>query len=153
MCYAYHESISETVNKGLRITGLTPPDIDAEKISIFLPDGFCKTESIERVIGNQFVSENERLIATFRQVKKLISSRQLSIDHLVEIDKELRFHDCQEEELSEQLKEKDLWKTAARTMLLMADLTGLTEGFMPVQPLNDRTTRRMRLLVDSHLQI
>lgn len=153
LCYAFQESLTDTVQKGLRITGLTPPDIEVEKIAFFLPDGFQKTQRIESLIGNQFASENERLIATFRMVKKLIGNQTFCISHLIEIDKELRFHSCQEEELAESLHEKELWKTACRTMQLMAELTGLSEGFMPVPPLDDRTTRRIRQLIDNHLKI
>ena len=153
LCYTYQESLTDTIQKGLRITGLTPPDIEAEKIPFFLPDNFHQTQSIESLIGNQFASENERLIATFRMVKKLIGHQTLCIRHLIEIDKELRDHNCEEEELAESLREKELWKTACRTMQLMADLTGLTEGYMPVPPLDDRTTRRIRQQIDNHLNI
>jgi hypothetical protein len=38
-------------------------------------------------------------------------------------------------------------------MQLMSDLTGLTEGFMPVPPLNNRKTRQLRTTIDNHLKI
>jgi len=38
-------------------------------------------------------------------------------------------------------------------MQLMNDFTGLTEGFMPVQPLNDRITKKWYEQIENHLTI
>ena len=109
--------------------------------------------SIESVIGISFVSENERLLATFKHLRKLVLRRQLTIMHLIELDKELRQHDCEEDKLCEKLGEHNLQKLAGRLMQVMQDLTGFTEGFMPVPPLDDRITKRIRQQVENHLKI
>lgn len=153
LCYAHQEQIEDTVNKALRIFRFNVPDIDVAQIDYFLPDNFEKPQSIESVIGISFASENDRLLATFRHVRKLVARRQLSIMHLVELDQELRFHPCEETALCETLKEQGLYKLASRLMQLMKLMTGFTEGFMLMPPLNDRTTRQIETQINNHLKI
>ncbi len=153
LCYAHQEQITDVLTRGINLFRLEAPDIDVSNTDCFLPEGFEPVRSIESVTGSSFVSENDRLVATFRLVKKLVSHRRLAIAHLVELDKELRNHYIEEERLCEELDERHLLNTTARVMQLMHDLTGLTEGFMPVPPLNDRTTRQMRRQVDNHLKV
>lgn len=153
LLYAHHEQITDTILRGLRILNIEIPDIDVEHIDHFWPEGYQEAQLIGTTIGNQFASENERLLASFRVIRKLMSSGQFSIKHLIELDRELRQHPCEEEELGETLKEHQLWKIARRAMQLMADRTGLTEGYMPVEPLNDYKTRTLRKQTDNHLKI
>ncbi len=153
LCYAHQEQIMPTIMRAVRTLGLMVPDIDATQIPYFLPDNYVETKSIQQTIGNQFVSENERLIATFKLIKKLIANGQFSIRHLVELDRELRQYGCDEDLLEEQLTERQLLPTARRTMQLMAMTTGLTEGFMPVVPLHDRITKKLYQQIENHLKI
>lgn len=153
LLYAHHEQITDTIHRGLRILGLEAQDVDVEHIDHFWPDDYQDVPLIGTTIGNQFASENERLIASFKTIRKLISNGQFSIKHLIELDRELRQHSCNEEELAESLKERHLLKMARHIMQLMSDLTGLTEGFMPVPPLNNRKTRQLRTTIDNHLKI
>ena len=153
LCFAHQEQLMNIIKRGIRILNYDAPDFDATKEDYFVPDGYEEQKSIEQVIGSSFVSENDRLLSTFRHLKKLWQHRRLTIAHLAELDKELRFHEFDEELLCEELQERRLHKLAARLMQLMADLTGLTEGFMPMLPLNDRLTRQMRKTIDNHLKI
>ena len=153
LCYAHQEQIMPTIMRAVRKLNLMLPDIDASKIPYFLPESYAETQSIQQTIGNQFISENERLIATFKVIKKLMTNRQLSIKHLIELDIELREHSCEESQLAEELAERRLLKLAARTMQLMSDFTGLTEGFMPVPPLNDWITKKWNQQIENHLSI
>ena len=153
LCYAHQEQIMPVIQRAIRSLNLMEPNIDAAKIPYFVPDSYVDTKSIQQTIGNQFISENDRLMATFKLVKKLIGNHQLSIKHLVELDIELREHPCDEGRLAEQLQERSLIKLAARCMQLMHDFTGLTEGFMPVLPLNDRITKKWYYQIENHLTI
>lgn len=153
LCYAHQEEITDTIQRGIRVLGLECPELDVEAIDYFLPEGYKPAESIGKTIGNQFASENDRLIATFRQIRKLVSSRQLSIKHLIELDRELRQHGCEEELLADDLKERRLWKLASRMMQVCQELTGLTEGFMPVTPIDDRVARAIKRQVNDRLKI
>lgn len=153
LVYARDENISPIVIRGARLLNYQIPDLDTSTISSYLPKKYEKVKSIQESIGNQYVSENERLMATFRQVRKLILRRQLTISHLCEIDRELREHDVEEDHLCETLKDSHLYKLACRTMRLMDELTGLDEGFMPMSPLNDRITQQIKLQILNHLKI
>ena len=153
LCYAHQEQVTDTIKRGIRVLGLEAPDIDAAQIDYFVPKEYKQTESIQQTIGNQFVTENDRLMSSFRYLRKLTTDRQLSIKHLIELDRELRQHGCEEEELGDELKERHLWKLASRLMQIMANRTGLTEGFMPVPPTDDRTTRRMEQQIENRLKI
>ena len=153
LCFAHQEKITNTILRGIQVMNFEAPDFDVEKIDYFLPSGYETPHSIESVIGISFVSENDRLLATFKYLKKLVLRNQLTIMHLIELDKELRQHDCEEDRLCEKLEEQNLLKMTGRLMQVMHDLTGFTEGFMPVPPLNDRITKRIRLQVENHLKI
>ena len=152
-CLAHQEHFTEVIQKGIRTLRMDTPDIDASQIAYFLPADYQDTESIVHVIGNQFVSENDRLLETFRLLRKWLSNGQLSIRHLIELDKELRQYGCEEEALAEQLKDHKLYTLGCRLMQLMSEMTGLTEGFMPLPALNDRTTRRWKQQIEQHLKI
>ncbi len=153
LLYAHQEDITRTLQRGIHILGLDAPEMDVEKIPYFVPPNYQAAESIGKTIGNEFATENERLLATFKVIRKLIANKQLSIKHLVELDSELRHHGCEEELLADDLKERHQWKLASRIMQIMADRTGLTEGFMPVSPIDDRTTRKLLRQVDNRLKI
>ena len=153
MGYAYQEHIVDIVRRGLRLLRLDEPEYHYDDGCCFLPEGYQPPVSIGSTIGMQFVDENERLMATFRHVRRLIATHQLTIAHLAELDKELRQHGCDEALLADQLRDASLLPTARRTMQLMHELTGLDEGFMPVAPLADRTTRTIRRHIESRLEI
>lgn len=153
LCYAHQEQITDTIQRGIRVLELDTPDLDVGQAAYFLPDKYQQADTIQKAVGNQFVSEEKRLLSTFRYLRKLTATGQLAIKHLIELDRELRQHDYSETALAEVLRERNLYKPTARLMQLMQELTGLTEGFMPIPPLNDRTTRQIRRQIDNHLTI
>lgn len=153
LCYGHQENIYSIILRGAHILNYQVPDIDVHKIACYLPQQDVTPKSIQESIGSQYASENDRLDATFRHVRKLIQHQKLTISHLCEIDKELREHDVEEDHLAETLKEAKLYKTACRMMQLLSDFTGFDEGFMPVPPLNDRVTRQIHQQIYNHLKI
>ncbi len=152
-CYAYHEHINSIVLRGAHILNYQVPEIDVHKIACYLPKHYEIPKSIQDAIGMQYPSENERLMATFKQIRKLILHHQLTISHLCEIDRELREHDVEEDHLAETLKEAKLYKTACRIMQLLDDYTGFDEGFMPIPPLDDRVTKQISRQIKTRLKI
>ena len=152
-CYARQEQVMDVVKRGIHVLNLSSPDIDVSNAPCFMPDGYEPSKTIESVIGNSFASENDRLLATFRHLYRLVIRHQLTLAHLVELDRELRYHDADEMRLNETLQERHLYKLTARVMQLMADLTGFDEGYMPMPPLDDRITRKIRKQIDNHLTI
>lgn len=152
-CYVHQEQVAEVVKRGLRILRVDTPDFDIHQMPCFMPDGYEPSKSIEEAIGMQFATENDRLMATFRHLRRLAMHSRLTLSHLVELDKELRNHDTAEDQLCDALKERHLYKFARRIMQLTNDLTGLGEGHMPMPPLDDRLTRHLRKHIDNHLKI
>jgi len=153
LCYAHQEQITDTIRRGLYVFGFDTPDLDVQKIAYFLPDSYKTPETIGKAIGMSFVSENDRLIATFRHVSKLVDHHQLAMLHLIEIDRELREHNCDEDALRERLEEHHLLKITGRIMAVLQHTTGLTEGFMPLPPLDDRVAKKICNQVENHLNI
>lgn len=153
LIYAHYENIKGIVLRGAHLLNYRIPDLETDNIPCYLPRNYNVPKSIQDSIGMQYASENDRLMATFKHIRKLILHHQLTICHLCEIDKELREHDVEEDHLTETLKESKLYKTACRTMQLLHDFTGFDEGFMPVTPLDDRITRRIRQQIYNHLKI
>lgn len=152
-CYVHQEQVSETVRRGLQVLRIDAPDFDIQQMPSFKPDGYEPSKTIEEAIGMQYATENDRLMSTFRHLRRLALHKRLTLSHLVELDKELRNHDTAEDQLCDALKERHLYKFARRIMQLTYDLTGLDEGHMPMPPLEDRLTRHMRKHIDNHLKI
>ncbi len=153
LCYAHQEQIMDTIQRGIRVLALNAPDLDTSQIDYFVPDGFKHADSIQKAIGNEFPTENHRLMATFRYLRRITANKQLGIKHLIELNRELRGYGCEEEELADDLGDHRLLKLASRLMQLMADYTGLTEGFMPVPPVDNRYTRHLRRQIEHHLKV
>jgi hypothetical protein len=152
-CHVHQEQVAEIVRRGINILHVDTPDFDIHQMPCFMPDGYEPPKTIEEAIGMQFATENDRLMATFRHLKRLAIHHRLTISHLVELDKELRQHDCAEDQLCNALQERNLYVFAGRLMQLMNELTGLDEGMMPMPAINDRHTRQMRKHIDNHLKI
>ena len=152
-CHVHHEQVAEIVRRGISILRVDAPDFDIRQMPCFMPDGYEAPKTIGEAIGMQFATENDRLMATFRHLKRLALHNRLTLSHLAELDKELRNHDCAEDQLCDALKERSLYKFARRIMQLTNELTGLDEGLMPMPPLDDRLTRLMRRHIDNHLKI
>lgn len=152
-CFVHHEQVAETVRRGLQTLHIDAPDFDIQQMPCFMPDGYEPSKTIEEAIGMQYATENDRLMATFRHLRRLTMHHRLTLSHLVELDRELRNHDTAEDQLCDALKERRLYIFARRIMQLTYDLTGLDEGHMPMPPLDDRLTRHMRKYIDNHLKI
>ena len=152
-CYMHQEQVAETIKRGLRILRIDTPDFDIQQMPCFMPDNYVSPKTIEEAIGMQYATENDRLMATFRHLRRLAMHHHLTVSHLVELDKELRNHDTAEDQLCDALKERHLYTFARRIMQLTNGLTGLDEGHMPMPPLHDRMTRHMRKHIDNHLKI
>ena len=152
-CYVHQEQLSDIVRRGLSILHVDAPDFDISQMPYFLPDSYEEPKRIETAIGMQYATENDRLMATFRHLRRLVLHNRLTVSHLAELDKELRNHDCAEDQLCDALKERRLYKFARRIMQLTSEQTGLDEGLMPMPPLNDLLACRIRKHVDNHLKI
>ena len=148
LIYAEHEHVRNYVDYGINILGLSTLQIDTEKIAAYFPDGYKMPESIKTIIGEYKGDETDYLVRMIRQIEK-----QPLLLHLIELSRELRRDSVNDDRLKEALEEKGLTKYAARLMQVLSEQTLLEEGYMPLQPLDDRGTRQIRNAITNHLKI
>ena len=138
LIYAHYEQVLATVDRGISVLSLHPPYPDLNSIKSYLPTSYAmpKVESID-VIG--IVSEMHHGPLTLRQ--------------FVELDRALRQDDINDEDLSDRLMDKGLYSYFQRLLQILREQTGLDEGFLPVLPINDKRTARLRRQLMEHLRI
>jgi len=83
-----------------------------------------------------------------RQIEK-----QPLLLHLIELTRELYRDTVNDDLLQEALEQKKLTKFAARLMQVLHEQTLLDEGYMPVDPIDDRGTQKIRESITKHLKI
>lgn len=80
-------------------------------------------------------------------------NKQPLLLHLVELTRELYRDNVNDDLLTEKLEDKKLHTYAARLMQVLKELTLLDEGYMPVDPIDDRQTEHIRKALTNHLMI
>ncbi|MCF0203330.1 MAG: hypothetical protein HUK08_08200, partial [Bacteroidaceae bacterium] len=84
------------------------------------------------------------IVELLLKVKHEIFHNTVSQRHLIELYKAFRQTDYNEDTVNVMLKRLGCYQDAARLMQLMKDYYGLTEGFMPMEPLDDKITKRIK---------
>lgn len=128
LLYAFHEGVANVVAKGIEVTGIKAPDLDASKIDCYLPSKYSQPQT--------------QNIPLLQLIKATLQSPTLC--QLVDIDQQLRHSDIDEDKLIDELEEAELKDQTARLMQLTHELTALDEGFMPLEPLDDKQTQTLR---------
>lgn len=153
LIYAYREKISETIDRGIANLYLSHPDIQPASIPCYLPAKYIEPDSLAKALGNIQDNPTDYILSAIKALHKLTLARKLSISNIIEFAYQLRTSEINEDKAQETLAEKHLIKFTRRLMQVLADSTGLEEGFMIVSPLNDRKTYRIKTLIDKHLKI
>ena len=83
-----------------------------------------------------------------RQIEK-----QPLLLHLIELTRELYRDNVNDSKIREALEEKKLDRFAARLMQVLSQQTLLDEGYMPVDLVSDRGTRKINLQISQMLKI
>jgi len=148
LIYAEHENIRNYVDYGISILGLHPDDVDTTKTAAYFPEKYQRPTPLKELIGDFKGDEADYLVRMFRQIQK--APRLL---HLVELHRELMRDTVSDDRLGEALEEKRLTAFARRIIQILSEQTLLDEGFMPLEPLDDRGTQQIRLLIANHLKI
>ncbi len=153
LIYVHHEQLEDLLKHGIRVMGVKDPIIDVSNVKAYFPENYRPVKSIADAIGNQFVSENKRLMATFKFLHRQHTTRQLAMAHLIELSREIREHDIDEEHLTEMLDEEHLLTFTSRLMGVLADFGLMEEGIMPIQAVFDRQTERLEEMITNRLKI
>ena len=148
LIYAEHENIRNYVDYGINILSLSTPPLDTTKIASYFPDHYQRPKPLKDVIGSYQGNETDYLLRMIRQINK-----QPLLLHLIELTRELYRDTVNDDRLSELLEEKSLLTYTSRLMQILSEQTLLNEGYMPVEPKDDRQTEQIRRTITNHLKI
>lgn len=148
LIYAEHEHISNYVDYGISTLGLSTPSIDVSRIAAYFPDNYECPKPLKEVVGDYDGNETDYLMRIIRQINK-----QPLLLHLIELTRELYRDNVNDELLTEKLENKNLLTYAARLMQVLSEQTLLDEGYMPLDPKDDRQTEHIRRILTNHLKI
>lgn len=148
LIYAEHQNIRNYVDYGINILGLSALSLDTEHLPAYFPESYQRPQSIRKLIGEYKGDETDYLIRMIRQIEK-----QPLLLHLIELTRELYRDTVNDDLMQEALEEKKLTKFASRLMTVLHEQTLLDEGYMPIDPLDDRGTQDIRESITNHLKI
>ena len=148
LIYAEHQNIRNYVDYGINILGLSPLSLDTEHIPAYFPENYQRPQSIKKLIGDYKGDETDYLVRMIRQIEK-----QPLLLHLIEFTRELYRDTVNDDTLHEAIEEKGLTKFAGRLMQVLHEQTLLDEGYMPIDPIDDRGTQKIRDHITNHLKI
>ena len=77
-------------------------------------------------------------------IRSMLRQKTISMRHLLDFYREIRYQSYDEEELSLMLKQLGYYKFASRLIFILQDVIGLTEGFTPIEPTDDHETDQLR---------
>lgn len=148
LIYAEHQNIRNYVDYGINILGLKVPGIDTAKIEAYFPERYKRPQSVKGLIGEYKGDETDYIVRMIRQIEK-----EPLLLHLIELTRELYRDNVNDSKIREALEEKKLDRFAARLMQVLSQQTLLDEGYMPVDPVSDRGTRKINLQISQMLKI
>ena len=148
LIYAEHQNIRNYVDYGINILGLSAVSLDTEHLPAYFPESYQRPKSIKNLIDDYKGDETDYLLRMIRQIEK-----QPLLLHLIELTRELYRDTVNDDLLQEVLEEKKLTKFASRLMQMLHEQTLLDEGYLPIEPLDDRGTQKIRESITNHLKI
>ena len=148
MLYAEHENIVNYTDYGIRKLELTAPLIDTQKIAAFFPKHYSRPKPIKELAGDYQGDQTDYLLRIIRQVLK-----SPTLLGAIELTRELYRDNVNDDLLAEKLEEAGLTKSAARLIQVLGEVVLLDEGYMPINPLDDKQTDKLRNNLKNHLKI
>lgn len=139
--YAQYEGIAPVLNRGIEVLNLMVPEPLLSPI--YLPNDYQQPAP----------SRHKEVLPLVRMIKEETEQGSLSVLRLVELDRLLRRTAPDEEVLLIELDGAKLRPFFASLLQILAEQTGLDEGFMPCQPLDNKVTQEIRTTITNHLKI
>lgn len=113
--------------------------------SLFSLKALSKKSDLVSFGKEEAATENELLIAKYLlNVKYEIVHNTVSQRHLIELYKALKTIDYDEDTLNALLMRLGTYQDTARMMQLLKDYYNLEEGFMPMEPIDDKITKKIK---------
>ena len=139
LLYASDELIINRLLQGISYLKIQAPDIPLHDIDRFAPN----RQYTEQPIAIEGVEPEKELAKVFKTLYNEVNHDSMPLSHLADLYKILRFTDYDENEFEGIIRKGRQEKFAARILGAMADILNLTEGFMPISPINDGETGRL----------
>jgi len=116
--------------------------LENEKI---LPKRRLTKTKFHNLLQDEKPSETEQqLIVMLINIQHELKHRRLSRRHLMEFYQTLRFTEYDEDKFQRMTKQLKIQKFAARLMQILHETFYLEEGFMPISPVDDKRTNKLR---------
>lgn len=113
--------------------------------SLFSLKSLSRKSDIASFGKEEAATENEMLMAKYLlNVKYEIVHNTVSQRHLVELYKALKTIDYDEDTLNVLLMRLGAYQDTARMMQLLKDFYNLEDGYMPMEPLDDKITQKIK---------
>jgi len=140
--YAWQEGVSDELRRGAEIMELTMPAIDAAAVKSFLPYGYKRPEKT-----------GEHEVATLLEIiNDEISKHEMSLCRIVELHQALADNSLDEDRLMSTI-DGNRRRLLQRLLFIAQTETLLDVGYMPAEPLNDRTTKNIYQTLINHQQL
>ena len=148
LLYAEHENIVNYTDYGIRLLGLSAPLLDTQKVAAYFPKNYVRPKPIKEIVGDYQGDETDFLMRIIRQLLKAPT-----LLGCIELTRELYRDNVNDDLLAEKLEDAGLTKSAARLIQVLNEELLLDEGFMPIDPLDDKQTDKLRNNLKNHLKI
>lgn len=113
--------------------------------SLYSLKALSKKSDLASFGKEEAATENELLVAKYLlNVKYEIVHNTVSQRHLIELYKALKTIDYDEDTLNALLMRLGTYQDTARMMQLLKDYYNLEEGFMPMEPIDDKITKKIK---------
>jgi hypothetical protein len=148
LIYAEHENIVNYTDYGIRLLDFSAPLIDTQKIAAFFPKSYTRPKPLKEVVGDYQGDQTDYLIRIIRYVLKTPT-----LLGAMELTRELYRDNVDDDQLAEKLEDAGLTKSAARLIQVLSEFVMLDEGYMPIDPIDDKLTEKLRNNLKNHLKI
>lgn len=159
LMYADDEGVRPLIDTAIRTLRLNVPQIDTQSIDRYKIGKDKDTEPLEstKLLGGSTsvadklsdeIGEGEELLRTITvmvlNIRYHLRANTLSMRHIADLYDVIRYEDYDEDRLVKVLKRVRTNKLATRLLQLETEYFYLTEGFLPLLPLDDNGTQAIR---------
>lgn len=154
--YAYDEKVIEPISHALELLQYEYPRTDVESVDRFpmktnYEDGPLKNDvllsrnillrnKVKETFANRGKAEQEVCLRILNLHYEL-NRHSAPLRHIADLYLDMRLTKMDEDMVCDMAKELDITEFSERLMAVMSDLLGLTEGFMPFNPKEGKSTR------------
>lgn len=157
--YAYDENIEASIKHALDLLHYEYPQTDVESIDRFdtkqnYDEGVLKDDvllsrnillrnKVKETFANRG-KEEQKVCLRFLNFHYELNRHTAPLSHFADLYLNMRLTKMDEDMLRDMAKELDMTNFAQKLMAVMADLLGLTEGFMPFTPKEGRGAKALK---------